>query len=62
MDMIDIPALSMQLSQINTLSGVQTAVLSQSLDMVETGGEMMTKSLESLANPDTMGTVIDMTV
>ena len=62
MDMMDIASVSMVMSQQQALTDVGTAVLSKSLDTVENAGAMMVKSLEALANPGTMGTVIDMTV
>lgn len=62
MDVMSVANLSMALSQTELLNGVQTAVLSQSLDTVESAGAGMIKSLESLASPATMGTQIDMTV
>jgi len=62
MDVMSVANLSMALSQTELLNGVQTAVLSQSLDTVENAGAGMVKSLESLASPATMGTQIDMLV
>ena len=62
MDVMSVANLSMALSQANLMNGVQTAVLSQSLDTVEAAGAGMVQSLESLASPATMGTQIDMTV
>ena len=62
MDVMSIANMSMALSQANIMNGVQTAVLSQSLDTMETAGAGMVQSLESLASPATMGTQIDITV
>ena len=62
MDMMNIANISMIMSQQQAITDVGTAVLSKSLDTVQDAGAMMVKSLESLANPGTMGTVIDMTV
>ena len=62
MDMMDIANVSMIMSQQQAITDVGTAVLSKSLDTVQDAGAMMVKSLESLTNPGTMGTVIDMTV
>ncbi len=62
MDMMDIANISMVMSQQQVFSDVGTAILSKSLDTAQDAGAMMVRSLESLANPGTMGTVIDMTV
>ena len=62
MDVMSVANLSMALSQTELLSGVQTAVLSKSLDSVESAGAGVVQSLESLASPATMGTQIDITV
>lgn len=46
---MDIPALSMALSQIETLGDVGTAVLSNSLDMVREQGNAMAEMIDSAA-------------
>ncbi|NLL76641.1 MAG: putative motility protein [Clostridiales bacterium] len=60
---MDIPALSMALTQAQTMSGVSIAVLSKSLDNMETGGnamvDMMKSSMELSVNP-AIGSNIDL--
>ena len=60
---MDIPALSMALSQTRTMSDVGIAVLSKSLDSMESGGEsmvdMMKTSMELSVNPS-IGANIDL--
>lgn len=62
---MDIPALSMALAQTQTMSDVSIAVLSKSLDNMETGGEqlvdVMKSSMELSVNP-AIGANIDMLV
>ena len=62
MDVMDIASLSMVMSQQKVMSEWSTGMLSKSLDTVEAAADTMTKSLESLASPATMGTVIDVAV
>lgn len=52
---MNIPALSMALSQTRTMNAVGTAVLAKSLDTLEATGDqmvdMMTSSMELSVNP-----------
>lgn len=62
---MDIPALSMSLSQIQTMSDVSIAMLSKSLDGMESVGgqmiDMMKSSMELSVNP-ALGGNIDLLV
>lgn len=62
---MDIPGLSMALSQTRTMNAVGTAVLAKSLDTLEATGEqmvdMMTASMELSVNP-AVGANIDLYV
>ncbi len=63
---MDIPTLSMELSQSRVLSDVGTAVLSKSLDMVQDQGAAVTDLIDTAAmelsvNPD-IGANIDISV
>jgi len=62
---MDIPALSMSLSQIDLTSKVGTAVLSKALDTAESSGDalvgMMNHSMELSVNPS-IGANFDMLV
>lgn len=46
---MDIPALSMALSQTQTLNAVGTAVLGKALDTAQVQGDMMTELIDSAA-------------
>lgn len=52
---MDIPGLSMALSQVQTLNNVGTAMLAKSLDSMESSGaqmvDMMKSSMEISVNP-----------
>ncbi len=58
---MDIPALSMSLAQVQTMSDVSVAMLSKSLDSMESvGGEMvdmMKSSMELSVNPAIGGNI-----
>lgn len=58
---MNIPGLSMNLSQIDTNSQVGVAMLGKSLDMVEASGaamvEMMNRSMELSVNPHLGGSI-----
>ncbi len=58
---MDITEISTSISQANTLNAVSTAVLSMSLDMVETTGEGLVKMMELSVNPN-IGSNIDVSV
>ena len=59
---MDIPALSMAMSQSRLMNEVNVAVLSQSLDMYQTAGDMITKQMmEASVNPE-LGGNIDISV
>ena len=59
---MDIPGLSMALSQVEALNSVGTAILAKSLDTMETTGaqmiDMMKSSMELSVNP-AVGSNID---
>ncbi|MBQ1547800.1 MAG: YjfB family protein [Lachnospiraceae bacterium] len=67
---MDIPALSMSMSQAKLGTALGTKVLAMNLDMMNNVGDALSKtmdampspSLESLANPGTVGTTIDIAV
>lgn len=58
---MNIPGLSMALSQVETLNNVGTAILAKSLDTMETTGaqmvDMMRSSMELSVNPAVGGNV-----
>ncbi|MCR4923116.1 MAG: YjfB family protein [Lachnospiraceae bacterium] len=54
---MDIPALSMAMSQANVLNQVGTAVLSQSLDTFEGEAADMVKMLEQSVTPELGGNI-----
>lgn len=58
---MDITALSTAMSQTSLLNQVGAAVLSMSMDMVETAGEGMIQVLESAVTPE-LGSNIDIRV
>lgn len=58
---MDIPALSMSLSQIDVTNKVGVAMLSKSLDTMEDMGEGMTKMMEASVTPH-LGQNIDLSV
>jgi hypothetical protein len=62
---MDIPGLSMNLSQINLQSQVGVAVLSKAMDSAENSGDamvdMMSRSMELSVNPS-VGANFDMSV
>ncbi|MEG1991950.1 MAG: YjfB family protein [Acetivibrio sp.] len=55
---MDIPGLSMALSQQNIMTQVNVAVLSQNLSTVEAAGEGMVKMMEQSVTPS-LGQTID---
>ena len=59
--MIDIPALSMAMSQNKVMSDVSVAMLSTSLDTFQEAGDSMTKMMEQSVNPN-LGGNIDISV
>lgn len=58
---MDIPALSMSLSQIDVSNKVGVAMLGKSLDTMEQMGEGMTKMMEASVTPH-LGQNIDLSV
>lgn len=58
---MDITEISTSISQANTLNAVGTAVLSMSLDTVESSGENLVKMMELSVNPN-IGSNIDVSV
>lgn len=58
---MNIPGLSMALSQVQTLNDVGTALLAKSLDSMETNGaqlvDMMKSSMELSVNPAVGGNI-----
>ena len=58
---MDIAQLSMNMSCQNLMADVGTAVLANTLDLVETNGEEMTKMMEQSVQPY-LGQNIDLTV
>ncbi len=58
---MDIPALSMALSQFNVSNQVGTAILAKSLDFAEGTGEDMVKMMERSVAPE-LGGNIDISV
>ena len=67
---MDIAQVSMNMSQANAVTTFSTAMLDNSLDLIEEQGALLANSissapspsLESLVYPNTMGTAIDTTV
>lgn len=58
---MDIPALSVAMSQANTINQVNIAVLNKTLDTVEESGAMMIKMMEQSVTPH-LGQNIDVSV
>lgn len=58
---MDIPTLSMALSQSNVMQDVSMAMLSKSLDTFEDMGEGLTKIMDQSVSPE-LGNTIDITV
>ncbi len=58
---MDIAAVSMAMSQQNLMTNVNVALLSQSLDTVETIGTDMVKMMEQSVQPN-LGQNIDITI
>ena len=58
---MDIAAISMAMSQQNLMTNVNVALLSQSLDTVETAGADMVKMMEQSVQPN-LGQNIDITI
>ena len=48
---MDIPGLSVAMSQANVINDVNIAVLSKTLDTVEESGELMIQMMEQSVNP-----------
>ena len=59
--MLDIPSLSMAMSQNKVLSDVGVAMLDMSLDTYKDAGATMTKLMEQSVNPE-LGANIDISV
>ncbi|MBO5351933.1 MAG: YjfB family protein [Lachnospiraceae bacterium] len=58
---MDIPALSVAMSQANVIDQYSVAMLSKTLDTVEESGAMMIQMMEQSVNPH-LGQNIDITV
>ncbi len=58
---MDIAAISMAMSQQNLMTNINVALLSQSLDTVETMGTDMVKMMEQSVQPN-LGQNIDITI
>lgn len=58
---MDIPGLSVAMSQANVVNDVNIAVLSKTLDTVEESGELMIQMMEQSVNPH-LGANIDVRV
>ena len=58
---MDIPGLSVAMSQANDINDVNIAVLSKTLDTVEESGELMIQMMEQSVNPH-LGANIDVRV
>jgi len=58
---MDIPTLSVAMSQANTANQYNIAMLAKTLDTVEETGDMMLKMMEQSVNPH-LGQNIDITV
>ncbi|BBF43806.1 hypothetical protein lbkm_2494 [Lachnospiraceae bacterium KM106-2] len=54
---MDIPALSMAMSQINTSNAIGVCMLKKSMDNMEISGANMTKILEQSVTPNLGGNV-----
>ena len=52
---MDIPAMSMALANVDTLSNVGIKMLSKTLDMAEKNGAQMIKMMERSVNPSVGG-------
>ncbi len=52
---MDIPAMSMALANVDTLSNVGIKMLSKTLDMAEENGAQMIKMMERSVNPSVGG-------
>lgn len=59
--MIDIPSLSMAMSQNKVMSDVSVAVLGNALDVFQETGDSMTRMMEQSVNPN-LGGNIDISV
>ncbi len=55
--MIDIPSLSMAMSQNKVMSDVGVALLDKSLDTFTEAGDSMTKMMEQSVNPSVGGNI-----
>lgn len=60
-DIMDIPALSVAMSQANVVNQYNIAVLAKTLDTVEESGDRMIKMMEQSVTPH-LGQNIDITV
>lgn len=58
---MDIPGLSVAMSQANVVNDVNIAVLSKALDTMEESGELMVQMMEQSVNPH-LGANIDVRV
>lgn len=58
---MDIPSLSIAMSQMNITNQYNVAMLSKTLDTIEQSGDMMIKLMEQSVNPH-LGQHIDITV
>lgn len=58
---MDIPALSMALSQTQIITQVQTAVLAETMDVAETESDALAKMMELSVNPS-LGSKLDVRV
>ncbi|MCR5108744.1 MAG: YjfB family protein [Lachnospiraceae bacterium] len=58
---MDIPALSMAMSQMNVMNQFSTAMLSKTLDTVNTQSDDMVKMMEQSVTPE-LGANIDISV
>lgn len=58
---MDIPSLSIAMSQMNVTNQYNVAMLSKTLDTIEQSGDMMIKLMEQSVNPH-LGQHIDITV
>ena len=58
---MDIPALSVAMSQANTINEYNIAVLAKTLDTVEESGDLMIKMMEQSVTPH-LGQNIDISV
>ncbi len=60
-DSMDIPALSMAMSQMNVMNQFSTAMLSKAIDTYGESGDDMVKMMEQSVNPE-LGANIDVSV